>query len=191
VSRFLVLHVPHLALALGAFVVVLVSAVRAERHGDPGDGISFGAVTAAPPVELQRTPRPVSPRIARLGLLALAPLGLVLVSGVLLYALDASGQRPGEALRIGHAVVATLALAQVIWKVGAIGARRLRATLQRTPGTALASLALATLGVALLLAPSSASTLAYAHLIAAAWWTALLGAHLLRHLPRALAIGPR
>jgi hypothetical protein len=196
VTRFLLLHGPHLVLALGAFAVVLVSALRAQPQQE--DAFALPATAApAPAAPAAAAPaRRGSRRIARLGLLALAPLALAVVSGVALYALDLSGHRPGAFLRLGHAGVSTLALLMVSYKVLAIGARRLRAALQgERAGRTLSSLVLAGLGVplaltgvALLLDPGSGSLYAYLHLIASAWWTVLLGTHLLRHLPRALRV---
>ena len=193
--RFLLLHGPHLALALGAFAVVLVSALRVRPQGPDGLGLALdgpASTAPAPPAPARRGSR----RIARLGLLALAPLALTVLSGIALYAVDLDGGRPGAVLRLGHAAVSALALLMVTHKVVAIGAGRLRTALggERAVAT-LSSLALALLGVplaltgaALLLRPGSGSTYAYLHVIASAWWAVLLGAHLVGHLPRALRV---
>jgi hypothetical protein len=194
VVRFLVEHGPHLALALVAFAVVLVSAIRTSGRQD--EALIFAAAPAgAPPAPVEPVRRG-SRRVARLGLLALAPLALAVLSGIALYAVDLSGHRPGALLRLGHSGVSALALLLVTYKVLVIGARRLRAALAGERATAaLASLVLAALGVplgltgvVLLASPGTGSAFAYGHLIAAAWWTLLLCTHVLRHLPRALQV---
>ena len=193
---FLLQHWPHLALALPAFAVVVVSALRVQSHQDEALaalGLARAGSSAAPVAPVQ----PVSPRIARLGLLALAPLCLAVLTGVAIYAVDLAGARPGAVLIVAHSAISTLALVQIAWKLAAIGRRRLRAALGgRHAASAMASLVLALLGVpllltgvALLVTPGSGSPFAYVHLIAGAWWTVLLGMHLARHLPRALGAG--
>jgi hypothetical protein len=51
---------------------------------------------------------------------------------------------------------------------------------------ALLAVPLAVTGVALLLAPSTGSTMAYLHLISSAWWTGLMVWHLRRYLRASL-----
>ena len=65
------------------------------------------------------------------------------------------------------------------------GGRAARLAADRGPAL---GVPLALTGAALLLRPGSGSTYAYLHVIASAWWAVLLGAHLVRHLPRALRV---
>jgi methionyl-tRNA formyltransferase len=86
----------------------------------------------------------------------------------------------------------------VVYKVADLGPGRLRRAVTRQRACELVSIVLAVvsvplavMGVALLIAPSTGSSIAYAHLISSAWWTGLLVWHLRRYLGASLraAIG--
>jgi hypothetical protein len=140
--------------------------------------------------------RALSAAVALRGLPALGPLAAALATGAVIYGIDLAGDRPGAGLAWTHAGIATLATLLVAYKLVEVGVRRIREGLR--PGVVLEtslSLLLAALfapllitGVLLLIAPSSASFAAYAHLVASVWWTVLLLAHLARYLRRSLRI---
>jgi hypothetical protein len=141
------------------------------------------------------TPGPANVRrsVARRGLLALGPLLATVATGAILYGLDVGGSpAPGAVIWI-HAGISTLAALLVIYKVADIGWARLRRAFTRQRASELVSIVLvflsvplAVTGVALLLAPSTGSTMAYLHLISSAWWTVLMVWHLRRYLGASL-----
>jgi hypothetical protein len=114
-------------------------------------------------------------------------------TGAILYGMDVGGYSvPGAVIWV-HAGISTLAALLVVYKVSDLGLTRLRRAFSRarmhevvSVVLALLSVPLAVTGVALLLAPSTASTMAYLHLISSAWWTGLMVWHLRRYLRASL-----
>jgi hypothetical protein len=186
-SKVLAQHWPHFGIVVVGVVVFLWVAykpqpdqpVRIELAPDP-----------VPP-----TPAPANVRrsIARRGLLALGPLLATVATGAILYGLDVGGSpAPGAVIWI-HTGISTLAALLVVYKVSDLGLARIRRAFSRARAHELVSIVLALLavplavtGVALLLAPSTASTMAYLHLISSAWWTGLMVWHLRRYLRASL-----
>jgi len=131
--------------------------------------------------------------VARRGLLALGPLLGTVATGAILYGLDVGGDSvPGAVIWV-HAGISTLAALLVVYKVSDLGLARIRRAFSRarmhelvSVVLALLSVPLAVTGVALLLAPSTGSTMAYLHLISSAWWTGLMVWHLRRYLRASL-----
>jgi hypothetical protein len=138
--------------------------------------------------------RPVRPSVARRGLYALGPLVAAVATGVVIYGIDVAGDHPGSSLAWVHSAVATLAVLLVAYKLADLGWKRLRNSIKGEAilDSGLSLLAVALIppllvtGVLLLLAPSSVSFVAYAHLVAGAWWTLLVAIHLRHYLKRAL-----
>jgi hypothetical protein len=121
------------------------------------------------------------------------PLLGAVATGAILYGLDVGGsQVPGAVIWV-HAGISTLAALLVVYKVSDLGVARIRRAFSRARLHELVSVVLALLsvplgvtGVALLLAPSTGSTMAYLHLISSAWWTGLMAWHLRRYLRASL-----
>ena len=195
-SSFWVTHLPHILPVLGVFFAI---------------GWGYYKSISAPP-DHERDPerwrsdldarrrswrnRPVRRGVARRGLVALGPLLAGVATGAVIYGIDLSGSHPGEALAWFHAGVATLAGLLVTYKLAELGAAKLRAGLltEKLLDTVLSFLMLALFvpllitGALLLLAPSSSSFEAYAHLVISAWWTFLLAVHLSRYLGRSMQV---
>ena len=191
-SKVLAQHWPHFGfLVVGVFVFLWMAykpvqgeAGKAAAPVDPA-----GPAPAPAPTNVRRS-------VARRGLLALGPLLGTVATGAILYGLDVGGDSvPGAVIWV-HAGISTLAALLVVYKVIDLGPslpariRRAfsRARLHELVSVILALLAvpLAVTGVALLLAPSSGSTMAYLHLISSAWWTGLMVWHLRRYLRASL-----
>jgi hypothetical protein len=191
--RFLVLHVPHLIPAV--FALWLLGRLALSSARQPPADLDHDELAAWRRLQAERAyARRVPRRVARLGVLALAPLLGAVGTGIALYALALDDARPSSALTWSHAALSLAALALVTVKVVASGAQRLRRGLdaRRAFGEG-ASLLLTAFGLpllatgALLLAsPSSSSVGADVHVVASLWWTVLLGVHLARYLGRSL-----
>ena len=125
---------------------------------------------------------------SRLGLSSLPLLVAATATGLWLYTEALREDRPSPALVWIHVAASTIGLAVVTVKLVEHGRVRLARRLAEGVSLMLAALALPLLvtGVLLLLEPSSDSRSAYVHLVAASWWMALLGLHLLRYLSRSL-----
>jgi hypothetical protein len=177
-------HLPHLA-----FVVVGVIAYFwvGYRHR-PHDRV---APASGPPTA--PTSRRVRPTVARRALLALAPLIGAVATGAVLYGLDVGRDRPGTGVILSHVGFSVLALLLVAYKLKALGGARLRLAISGQRVSDLLSLVLGALlvpllitGIVLLIAPSTGSFTAYLHLVASAWWTAMLVWHLWRYMAPAV-----
>ncbi len=183
-SKILAEHWPHfgfLVIGVGVFLRVAYK---------PQDGEASAAEAYAEPAPTAGT---VRRSVARRGLLALGPLLGTVATGAILYGLDIGNSPvPGAVIWI-HAGISTLAALLVAYKVSDLGVARIRRAFSRARMHELVSIVLALLavplavtGVALLLAPSTGSTMAYLHLISSAWWTALMVWHLRRYLGASL-----
>ena len=192
-SKVLAQHWPHFGFLLIGVGVFLWVAYRPDREQRGPAEEELIPTPARAPVSVRRS-------VARRGLLALGPLVGTVATGGILYGLDVGGSPvPGAVIWV-HAGISTLAALLVSYKVSDIGVARLRRAFTRERMSDLISIVLALLGVplavtgvALLLAPSTGSTMAYLHLISSAWWTGLLAWHLRRYLGPSLraALRPR
>ncbi len=184
-SKVLAAHWPHFGIVVIGVFAFLWAAYRPDRTDQPA--------TAAEPVVPQPPPNTVRRSVARRGLLALGPLLGTVATGAILYGLDVAGSSvPGAVIWV-HAGISTLAALLVTYKVADLGWARIRRAFTRSRLHEVVSIALALLavpltvtGVALLLAPSTGSFMAYAHLISSAWWTGLMVWHLRRYLRASL-----
>lgn len=180
-GKVLASHWPHFGIVLIGVVAFLWTAYRPDRSRSESPG-------EAPTVP-QPAPANVSRSVARRGLLALGPLLATVATGAILYGLDVAGSSvPGAVIWV-HAGISTLAALLVTYKVSDMGFARIRRAFSRARAHELVSIVLALLsvplavtGVALLLAPSTGSTMAYLHLISSAWWTGLMLWHLRRYV---------
>ena len=125
---------------------------------------------------------------SRLGLASLPLLVVATATGLWLYTEALNEHRPSQAFVWIHVASSAGGLAVVTAKLVEHGRVRVSRRLAEGVSLVLAVLALPLLatGVLLLLEPSSGSRAAYVHLVAASWWMALLGLHLLRYLSRSL-----
>ena len=177
-------HLPHLA-----FVVVGVIAYFWVGFRHRGDGSHETRAVASGGV----APRQVGRGVARRGLVALAPLLGAVATGAVLYGLDVGRDHAGAGVIWTHVGFSILAMLLVGYKLNALGGVRLRLAITGQRLADVLSLVLGALlvpllitGVALLIAPSAGSFMAYLHLVAAAWWTAMLVWHLWRHMAPAV-----
>jgi hypothetical protein len=185
-SKVLAEHWPHFGFLVIGVAVFLWVAYRPDREGSPA--VEADAVSSPEPA-----PASVRRSVARRGLLALGPLLGTIATGAILYGLDIGNSPvPGAVIWV-HAGISTLAALLVVYKVSDLGVARIRRAFSRARAHELVSIILALLsvplavtGVALLLAPSTGSTMAYLHLISAAWWTGLMVWHLRRYLRASL-----
>jgi hypothetical protein len=190
-SKVLASHWPHFGfLVVGVFVFLWMAY-------KPGEGQGPKVAAAADPGLPEPAPAPAPANVrrstARRGLLALGPLLATVATGAILYGLDVGGSPvPGAVIWV-HAGISTLAALLVVYKVADLGVARIRRAFSRARLHELVSVVLALLavplavtGVALLLAPSTGSTMAYLHLISSAWWTGLMVWHLRRYLRASL-----
>jgi hypothetical protein len=188
-SKVLAAHWPHFGfLVVGVFVFLWMAYKPDQDSGSTADA-------AVDPVAASPAPAPANVRrsTARRGLLALGPLLGTVATGAILYGLDVGGDSvPGAVIWV-HAGISTLAALLVVYKVSDLGVSRIRRAFSRARLHELISVILALLavplavtGVALLLAPSTGSTMAYLHLISSAWWTGLMVWHLRRYLRASL-----
>jgi hypothetical protein len=186
-SKVLAAHWPHFGfLVIGVFVFLWMA-----YKPDQGQGET--AAAAVDPVAPAPAPANVRRSVARRGLLALGPLLGTVATGAILYGMDVGGDSvPGAVIWV-HAGISTLAALLVVYKVSDLGVARIRRAFSRARAHELISVVLALLavplavtGVALLLAPSTGSTMAYLHLISSAWWTGLMVWHLRRYLRASL-----
>jgi hypothetical protein len=184
VSKVLAQHWPHFGFLVIGVGVFLWFAFRPEGEA---------ARTSEEPVRPVPAPAAVRRPVAVRGLLALGPLLGTLATGAILYGMDVGGSRvPGGVIWV-HVGISTLAALLVVYKVAGLGAGRIRRAFTRQRLHELVSVVLALLavplaisGVALLLAPSTGSLMAYVHLISSAWWTGLMVWHLRRYLGASL-----
>jgi len=190
-ARLLEEHGAHLVFVVIGIVAFVWAAYRPERDADhTGPRVPVEAVRRAQPA-----PKIANVRrsVARRGLLALGPLLATVATGAVLYGLDVGGASvPGAVIWI-HSGISTLALLLVVYKLAGSGMARIRRAFTRDRLSELVSVILGLLsvplgvtGVGLLLAPSTSSFFAYAHLISSAWWTGLLVWHLRRYVGASL-----
>lgn len=191
-SKILAAHWPHLIFVGLGVVAFLWAAYKPERESDdrlrgsPRRDVVEPAAPAPKAVTVRRS-------VARRGLLALGPLLGAVATGAVLYGLEVGGGSvPGAVIWI-HSGIGLLALLLVVYKVADTGPARIRRAFSRDRLPELVSVILGILsvpllvtGVGLLLAPSTGSFFAYAHLISAAWWTGLLVWHLRRYVGASL-----
>ena len=178
-------HLPHLA-----FVVVGVIAYFWVGFRHRGEGSHETRTVASGGVAPRRV---VARGVARRGLAALAPLVGAVATGAVLYGLDVGRDHAGAAAIWSHVGFSILAMLLVGYKLRALGDVRLRLAITGQRLADVLSLVLGALlvpllitGVALLIAPSTGSFMAYLHLVAAAWWTAMLVWHLWRYMAPAV-----
>jgi hypothetical protein len=126
-------------------------------------------------------------------LVALAPLLGAVATGAVLYGLDVGRDHAGAGVIWTHVGFSILAVLLVGYKLKALGGVRLRLAITGRRLVDVLSLVLGALlvpllvtGIALLIAPSTGSFMAYLHLVAAAWWTAMLVWHLWRYMAPAV-----
>jgi hypothetical protein len=182
-SKALAQHWPHFG-----FLVVGVGVFFWMAY-KPQPGQTDDAAAAPDPVAPSPAPAGVRRSGARRGRLARGPLLGTVATGAILYGLDVGGDSvPGAVIWV-HAGISTLAALLVVYKVSDLGVARIRRAFSRARLHELVSVVLALLavplavtGVALLLAPSTGSTMAYLHLISSVWWTGLMVWHLRRYL---------
>jgi hypothetical protein len=186
-SKVLAQHWPHFGFLVIGVAVFLWVAYKPE-HGQ-----STGVAAALEPVAPSPALATVKRSVARRGLLALGPLLGTVATGAILYGLDIGGGPVPGAVIWAHAGISTLAALLVVYKVSDLGVARIRRAFSRARAHELVSVVLALLsvplgvtGVALLLSPSTGSTMAYLHLISSAWWTGLMVWHLRRYLGASL-----
>jgi hypothetical protein len=182
-GKALAQHWPHFGFLVVGVAVFIWMAYKpdGERTDD--------AAPALEPVAPSAAPATVRRSVARRGLLALGPLLATVATGAIIYGLDVGGDSlPGAVIWV-HAGISSLAALLVVYKVSDLGWARIRRAFSRarlhelvSVILALLSVPLAVTGVALLLAPSTGSTMAYLHLISSAWWTGLMVWHLRRYL---------
>lgn len=180
-SKILAQHWPHFGIVVVGVVAFLWAAYKPERS-DVAEPVEEPVAAAPAPTSVRRS-------VARRGLLALGPLLGAVATGAILYGLDVGGSSvPGAVIWV-HAGISALAALLVVYKVADMGLPRIRRAFTRARLHELVSVVLALLavplgvtGIALLLAPSTGSTMAYLHLISSAWWTALLVWHLRRYV---------
>ena len=187
-GKVLAQHWPHFGIVAIGVVVFLWVAYRPEggRAAPPHEAGEADLRPAPAPARVRRS-------VARRGLLALGPLLGTVATGAVLYGLDLGGSSvPGAVIWV-HAGISALALLLVAYKVADMRAARIRRAFTRQHLHEVVSIVLAVLsvpllvtGVALLLAPSTGSTVAYLHLISSAWWTGLMVWHLRRYLGASL-----
>lgn len=187
-TKLLAQHGPHLGFVVIGVIAFLWTAYRPERGS--GDQVR-GAVPPAtvPPAPGAPSPATVRRSVARRGLFALGPLLGAVATGAILYGVDLGGASvPGAVIWV-HSGISGLALLLVTLKVADLGVARIRRAFTRQRLPELISIVLGALsipllvtGVGLLLAPSTQSFVAYAHLIVSAWWTGLMLWHLRRYL---------
>jgi hypothetical protein len=186
-SKVLAAHWPHFGFLVIGVAVFMWMAYK------PDQGKSANVAPDLEPVAPSPAPANVKRSVARRGLLALGPLLGTVATGAILYGLDVGGDSvPGAVIWV-HAGISTLAALLVVYKVSDLGLARIRRAFSRarmhelvSVVLALLSVPLAVTGVALLLAPSTGSTMAYLHLISSAWWTGLMVWHLRRYLRASL-----
>jgi hypothetical protein len=192
-ARFIVLHIPHIIPAvvamwfLGRFALVMADQPPAE--------FSDAQIAEWRQVRVERARNRRVRRVsARLGLYSLPALLAAVATGLWLYTIALRDDRPSSALIWLHVAVSVVALVMVTAKVLESGRARLARGLDParffTDGISLLLAALAApllvTGVVLVFAPGSDSAMAYAHLVASAWWMTLFGVHLMRYLGRSL-----
>jgi hypothetical protein len=180
----LVQHLPHLVfVAVGVVAYFWVGFRHRGEGSDETRAIASGGAA----------PRRVGPGVARRGLVALAPLLGAVATGAVLYGLDVGRDHAGAGVIWTHVGFSILAALLVAYKLKALGGVRLRLAITRRRLADLLSLVLGALlvpllvtGIVLLIAPSTGSFMAYLHLVAAAWWTAMLVWHLWRYMAPAV-----
>ena len=177
-------HLPHLAfVGVGVIAYFWVGFRHRGESSDETRAVASGGVA----------PRRVARSVARRGLIALAPLLGAVATGAVLYGLDVGRDHAGAGVIWTHVGFSTLALLLVGYKLKALGGARLRSAITGQRLADVLSLVLGALlapllitGVVLLIAPSTGSFMAYLHLVAAAWWTAMLVWHLWRYMAPAV-----
>ena len=187
-----VAHLPHVAfVAVGVIAYFWMGYRHRPRDGAPDRGL--GRREARVVASAATAPRRVRRPVARRALLALAPLIGAVATGAVLYGLDVGRDRAGDGVIWIHVGFSVLALLLVGFKLKALGGARLRHAFTSQRLSDLLSLVLGALlvpllitGIVLLVAPSTGSFTAYLHLVAGAWWTAMLAWHLWRYMAPAL-----
>jgi hypothetical protein len=177
-------HLPHLAfVAVGVVAYFWVGFRHRGEGSDETRAIASGGAAA----------RRVGPGVARRALVALAPLLGAVATGAVLYGLDVGRDHAGAGVIWTHVGFSILAVLLVAYKLKALGGVRLRLAITGRRLVDLLSLVLGALlvpllvtGIAQLIAPSTGSFMAYLHLVAAAWWTAMLVWHLWRYMAPAV-----
>jgi hypothetical protein len=167
--------------------------VGREESGPRAAGAGrVSSLASISPVRAVRPP--VRREAARRGAIVLGPILAAIATGVVIYGIELTAAQPGRGLVWIHVGVSLLVCLLAVYKLADIDLARVR-HLWRT-GRALELVASALLGALLvplllsgilvLVSPSPASYFAYAHLIASAWWTLLVGWHLSRYLARSV-----
>ncbi len=195
--RWIAIHLPHLVPPIIAFALLARLAVWAAAqppsHYTDDEVEEWNRVR-----EEQRRLRnlPVRARTARFGLVALGPLIVAFISGLMIYTLSLRGDPSPDWLVWGHVATGAFGLAVVTLKSVELGWRRILSRVRATrPQDAIASITMLLLGVpialtgiAMLFRPSGGDFTAvdYLHVITGVWWVLIVQWHLFRYLGRAL-----
>jgi hypothetical protein len=195
--KSVVRHLPHIIPAVAGFLVVVwlwVADARAKARGGGATDAAALPLSSPRPAAVRRLPGPVRLSAARRGVLLLGPILAAAATGAVIYGIDLGTGAPGRGLAWLHSGFGVLVFLLAGYKLADADPARLRTgwrigrVLETGGSLALAVLLVPLLitGVVLLFAPSDASFSAYAHLVAAAWWTVLVLWHLWRYLARAV-----
>ena len=192
-ARWIFVHLPHIVPAMVAFGVLLrLGLVMADT---PPAQLSDEEIVEWRRVrEYRSQQRRVRRPTSIIGLIALPLLVVALGTGLWMYTLALRDDRPGAFLVWLHVFASIIGLVVIVVKLAEMGAVRMRKGLDpRRAMTAGASLLMAALGLpltatgfVLIVAPSSESVMAYAHLIVSVWWSVMLTAHVGRYFGRAV-----
>jgi hypothetical protein len=196
-ARWIAIHLPHIVPPLIAFAflarLAVWAAAQPPSHYTDDEVEEWNRVR-----EEQRRLRnlPVRSRTALFGLVALGPLVVAFLSGLMIYTLSLRGDPSPGWLVWGHVVTGTVGLAVVTVKSAELGWRRVLSRVKATrPQDAIASITMLLLGipiaitgVAMLFRPSGGDFTAvdYLHVITGVWWVLIVQWHLFRYLGRAL-----
>lgn len=196
-ARWIAIHLPHIVPPLIAFAflarLAVWAAAQPPSHFTDDEVDEWNRVRAD-----QRRLRnlPVRARTALFGLVALGPLAVAFLSGLMIYTLSLRGDPSPGWLVWGHVATGAFGLVVVTLKTVELGWRRILSRVQATrPQDAIASITMLLLGVpiaitgiAMLFRPSGGDFTAvdYLHVITGVWWVLIVQWHLFRYLGRAL-----
>lgn len=196
-ARWIAIHLPHIVPPLIAFAflarLAVWAAAQPPSHFTDDEVEEWNRVR-----EEQRRLRnlPVRARTALFGLVALGPLVVAFISGLMIYTLSLRGDPSPGWLVWGHVATGAFGLVVVTLKTVELGWRRILSRVKATrPQDAIASITMLLLGVpiaitgiAMLFRPSGGDFTAvdYLHVITGVWWVLIVQWHLFRYLGRAL-----
>jgi len=196
-ARWIAIHLPHIVPPLIAFAflarLAVWAAAQPPSHYTDDEVEEWNRIRAE-----QRRLRnlPVRARTALFGLVALGPLAVAFLSGLMIYTLSLRGDPSPGWLVWGHVATGAFGLVVVTLKTVELGWRRILSRVKATrPQDAIASITMLLLGVpiaitgiAMLFRPSGGDFTAvdYLHVITGVWWVLIVQWHLFRYLGRAL-----